>query len=379
MPTKSFSRLLIVEDDKESLGFLKDVFTNEFITEVAEDGMEAKSILKDFSPDIIIADIRMPKLNGYELTAWVKQNETLRNTKVLLLSGLKNTKDRLAGYKVGADDYIIKPFDTEELKTKINILLKLKKTEDELSHLVTNLEKQVKLKTSQLIKSEKFAIIGRNAAGFIHNMNNPICNIKGIGDLLKKKYKDESLIETLTDSTKQLQEIIYSILRKADSKKSNKAKLVRINHLLENEVKMHKLSKFGQVVEFNEIYETNREFKCYPGDLSQVFSNLISNAIQSMYKSKQKILTIKTNFENHNIIVEFFDTGCGMDKKTKNKIFDPFFTTKTCDPSNSKEPIGTGLGMPTCKTMLESYNGKITVDSKLNIGTMVRLFLPIQD
>lgn len=379
MKSHSFSRLLIVEDELDTLDFLEDVFKNEYIVETSTNGEEAKSTLMDFIPDIIIADIRMPKLNGFELTKWIRKQNSLKNVKVILLSALIKPQDKLDGYAAGADDYFMKPFDTEELRTKIRILLKLKKTEDQLESLIENLEIQVKKKTAQLIKSEPFALIGRNIAGFVHNMNNPLGSIKGISDILNKKYNDEPLLETLAHSTTQLQEIIYSILRNANSKQEKDSNLISINQILKDAVKMQKCTKFGQDITFIEEYEMIKHFYCLPSDLSQVFSNIMSNATQSMYKTIEKILTIKTYHLDQSIVIEFIDTGCGMNKRVQNKIFDPFFTTKTTDPQNSSEPIGTGLGMPTCKTMLESYNGKITVDSKLNKGTIIRLFLPTQD
>ena len=111
-------------------------------------------------------------------------------------------------------------------------------------------------------------------------------------------------------------------------------------------------------------------------DFGQIFGNIIDNAIQAMTQSPVKNLTITTIEKDSEICITIEDTGYGIAKENLEKIFDPFFTTK---PSVSKngEPIGTGLGMPTCKTMLEGYHGRMLVDSTINVGTILKIFVPI--
>ncbi len=128
-------RILIVEDEADNLELLNMMLGNMgYNTDLANDGMEALELLEKNLPDLVISDVMMPRLNGFELCKRIKDDENTRLIPVVLLTGLDSTEDRIHGIKAGADDFISKPFHLEELQARVGSLIKLKQFTDELEH-----------------------------------------------------------------------------------------------------------------------------------------------------------------------------------------------------------------------------------------------------
>lgn len=369
-------KIMIVDDDQETINLIMHILKKEFLFESAYDGQAAMSKISVFQPDILLSDITMPHMDGFQLVKWVRDQNEFKNLKIIFISGLGDLADRIKGYEAGADDFIPKPFKALELLAKVKNFAKMKKAEDELISLNKNLEVQIKLRSEQLLQSEKLAVLGRNTAGIIHNLNNPLCAILGISTLLKEKLPNDTMVDILTKATNKMQEIVGCILKSTRSRHNVKFKAININELLLAEIKLTHNSSFCKGIKIETNFGIIPDVQGIESDFSQIFSNPIDNAIQSMINRPEKTLKINTAFVNNSICVTIIDTGCGIPSENITKIFDPFFTTK---PSISKigEPTGTGLGMPTCKAMLEAYNGKMEIDSIVNVGTKISLFIPV--
>jgi signal transduction histidine kinase len=374
--TKNRPKILVVDDEIEIINFITLIFKKEYQIESALNGEVAKSKMMSFNPDILLTDITMPVLDGYELVKWAKNLETFKNLKILFLSGLGGQADRLKGYEIGADDYITKPFNTQELIAKVKVFVRLKLAEDELLTLNKNLEKQISLRTEQVLQSEKLAVLGRNTAGIIHNLNNPLCAIIGLSALLKQIHPEDQTIDILINASTKMQEIVSGILKTARSRNTARFKPLILNDILSSELNLIENNVFGSGVTVKTNFNKIPDIQGIESDFSQIFGNVIDNAIQAMTRSPTKILTISSSVVNNEICITIEDTGYGISEENLEKIFDPFFTTKPSVSLNG-EPTGTGLGMPTCKTMLEGYHGRMVVDSMVNIGTILKIFLPI--
>lgn len=370
-------KVMIVDDDQETANLIMYILKKDFHFELACDGADAQAKIVKFQPDLLITDVTMPKMDGYQLVQWIRSQSQFKNLKVLLLSGLGNLPDRIKGYEAGADDFIEKPFKALELLAKVKNFIKLKKAEDDLVALNKNLEEQIKLRSEQLLQSEKLAALGRNTAGIIHNLNNPLCAILGITTLLKEQHKDDVMIDILTKATQKMQEIVSSILKTSRSRHTARFKLLNLNDLLASELKLAESGVFSQGVKIISEFNTLPKIQGFESDFSQIFSNLIDNAMQSMVNRPKKELTVRSDFKENEIIITFKDLGCGIPPENIPKLFDPFFTTKPSISRNG-EPTGTGLGLPTCKTMLESYNGKLNIESVVNEGTIMEIRIPVE-
>jgi len=136
------NRILIVDDEENILNSIKRIFLDDnYNIEVARDGHEALKSISSFDPDLIVLDIMMPGLDGYEVCRRLKSDDKTSEIMILFLSGKITLKDRLKGYETGVDDYITKPYDPEELRAKIKILLSLKNIQKALQKEINERKK----------------------------------------------------------------------------------------------------------------------------------------------------------------------------------------------------------------------------------------------
>ena len=231
----------------------------------------------------------------------------------------------------------------------------------------------------QLVNSEKMASLGQLVAGVAHEINTPLASINSNNSLFEKMLsldefdKDimdtcKSMIDTDKEAIKRISNIVKSLkrfvrldeaeLQAADINKELDLTLELLKHETKNRIEIVK------------DYCEPVEIKCFPNLLNQVFMNLLMNAIQSI-EGEGKIF-ITTRKEESNFVISIKDTGCGMDKKTKDKIFKTGFTTK-------KVGIGTGLGLMISKDIIEKHSGTITFDSKTGEGTEFKISIPIKN
>jgi signal transduction histidine kinase len=239
------------------------------------------------------------------------------------------------------------------------------------------LNEQVRIRTDQLIDSAKMAAIGKSTAGIVHNLNNPLQAILGYSELLELKFPDNAHIQKLKSSAMLMKEMIATILTTSKEENSIKVDNIDLNALLMNQMEMMKANNF-----FKNQIKTKVDLQPIPlykgvyAHFSQSFGNLIKNAVDAMYKTDKKILTVQTSANEQNIQITISDTGCGMAPETIQKIFDPFFTTKPLSAPNN-EPTGTGIGLASTQEMIESYGGKIEVASQTGIGSSFKVTLPL--
>ena len=227
----------------------------------------------------------------------------------------------------------------------------------------------------QLIQSERLASVGTVAAGIVHNLRNPVNVIMGFAQLLELKYPDASELKRILSSVKQITEMIENILSKSRHKKN--AEHIDMNLLLERELDFLRAdSVFKTEVQTDiQLSSDLPSVFCIYTDLSQVFGNLLNNAVEAMYDKSVKQLRVKSFVENEHVVVEISDTGSGIDPEILPSLFEPFFTTKT--GTEEGEPLGTGLGLYMVKQILETYDAKIEVESDVGVGTTFRVVLPV--
>lgn len=282
---------------------------------------------------------------------------------------------------------------------------KVKERTAELNDALVNL-KQAQAK---LVESEKMASLGQLTAGIAHEINNPINFVSSNVFPLRQDINDLKQIlqhyETLTESSDfktKLQEInnlkeeldyetlleeletiingiedgarrtaeIVSGLRNFSRLDQSEVEVASINDCIETTLKIiqSKLKNIHLIKDFGNI----PKIECFPGKLNQLFLNTIDNAIHAIHTKniENGELTIKTYEEGKHLICIIKDNGIGMDEAAKNKIFDPFFTTKEVGE-------GTGLGMSIVHGIVELHGGKMEISSEKNVGTEIKLILPL--
>lgn len=429
--------ILLVEDNPTNLkvlfGFLKD---SGFRVLVARNGEDALQKLTEITPDLILLDVMMPGMDGFETCRHLKSNFKTQDIPVIFMTALADTENKMKAFNLGAVDYITKPFQQAEVLARVNLHLKLRHLTQELaqksqilSQINLDLEAKVAEKTqqlqsmqAQLILQEKMSSLGGLVAGIAHEINNPVGFIAGnlspaydyatdlieLVQLYQQHYPDP-----VTEVQKKVIEIDFDYVREDFPQliQSLKAGIDRITEIsrsmrtfsrsdrarretfdlhegLESTLLIlkHRLKANNSRPEIAVVknYGDLPAISGFPGQLNQVFMNLLANSIDALdesntNKSYDEIaacpnqIAIATYLDSttSQIIVEISDNGIGMTPETQQKVFEHLFTTK---------PIGkgTGLGLTIARqAVVESHRGEIAVTSIPGEGTTFYLKLPL--
>jgi PAS domain S-box-containing protein len=228
----------------------------------------------------------------------------------------------------------------------------------------------------QLVQSERMASVGTVAAGIVHNLKNPLTGVMGFAELLKLKNPDLMEADRIVNSAQQMKTMIENILSKSRQKMTPEP--VDINQLLDRELDFLKADHTFKIEVETDIHLANHlpNVLCVYTEMSQVFGNLLRNAVEAMHSRSVKILRVKSSYLKEQVVIEISDTGSGIKKGNLGFLFDPFFTTKTGEGKD--EPQGTGLGLYMVKQMLDNFGATIEVDSNVDVGTTFRVGLPIE-
>ncbi|MEG4441169.1 response regulator [Microcoleus sp. AT9_B5] len=388
------SIIQIVDDNQTNLDVLFELLRNYgFKVLVALDGESAIEQIEYIHPDLILLDIMMPGIDGFETCQRLKADPSTQDIPIIFMSALSDTPDKVKGFQTGAVDYITKPFQHEEVLSRIQTHLTIrslqKKLEEknlELAHLNQNLERLVEQKTKQLINQEKTAIIGRLTQGMVHNLKSPLQVIQTSVDLIETKaaqIQEDSLFnytKYIFQAVTKINQIMDTLMMKSRNEQKQDLHPVNINDLVQREI---------QLLEGNLYFKNKIRKKCFYDEqitsipliysyISQVFYNLINNAMDAMWEKKSRELTIVTRQDESNIYMDIADTGCGISPEDLSKIFDPFYTSKPPkgEEKAEGEPTGTGLGLYTCIELLKPFHGEIAISSNVGQGSVFTVVLP---
>ncbi|MEQ9624091.1 hybrid sensor histidine kinase/response regulator [Coleofasciculus chthonoplastes] len=392
-------KLLIVDDQPHNLGILFDFLTRSgFKIFVALDGESAIQRTEVTQPDLIILDVMMPGIDGFETCKRLKQNPSTQDIPIIFMTALSDTVDKVQGFKLGAVDYITKPIHQEEVLSRIQTHIKLyhlqnqlqTKTE-ELAHLNQNLEEIVQARTQQLIEQEKTALIGRLTQGIVHNLRNRIQLIisykcLATGEMTEEAVSPETTfayIEKMAEAAWDMSQILDNLMHKSKMDHSLQLTSLNINDILKKELDFWQanLQLKHNVKKKYVLDEHITSISLVYTDISQILDNLISNALDAMWDKEEQMLTIITRQDEDNLYIDVQDTGCGIAPEDLSKVFDPFYTTKPLkgEEKQRNQPTGTGLGIYTCMQILKGFGGDINVTSELNKGSIFTVRIPKQN
>ncbi len=266
-----------------------------------------------------------------------------------------------------------------------------KKAELETEHLHKDIEhSNLELKKalddlarsqSQLIESQKLQQIGLLSSGLAHNLKTPTAGIKGYAQLLHKKYPDSDEINMILEEVEIIDKIINDLMVKSRKEHSNQPEDINLNELIRIGLNFLSANLFfkNKIKKIIRLDESISHISGVYTHFSQSLMNIIQNAIDAMYNSEKKVLTIKTYQKKRHICIDIEDTGIGIPDNIINSVFDPFFTTKTVNiNSNDDRPVGTGLGLSSASYFIRQYGGNIDISSTEGKGTKVTISFPLK-
>lgn len=402
--------VLVVDDTLANLKLLEAILTKSgYSVKPARSGKLALMAAKHAAPDIVLLDISMPDMDGYETCIRLKKIPGLEEIPVIFISANSETPEKVKAFQVGGLDYVTKPFQVEEVLARLETHIKLRRYQIESERKSIELQATLdRLRTaqSQLVNSEKMASLGVLSAGVAHEINNPINYINSSAKALTKlgaqmneiiqhckdlnsdsladfkKYWAEVDHKMLTEGFSLLTENISHGAERAANIVQSLKTFSRIDRSEKTSYQLHEgiestiqlLAHKSRDIEIKRNYDSLPTVVCHPGRINQVLMNLLSNAIDSFENQGQSIIEISTKtLKNNRVSIEIMDNGNGISDADIHKIFDPFFTTKEIGE-------GTGLGLSISLGIIQEHKGSITLASNSPAqGTTARIILPIAD
>ncbi len=372
-------KILIVDDNVINREVVKiQLEMSQYVVVEASDGFEALEKIPLCKPDLIILDLMMPRMSGYEFCREVRASHSEDQLPVIMLTAKTDMGDKIYGLNLGANDYISKPFNKEELLARVRVLLKIRKMNQDLKRWNDQLERMVDERTQeltktqgQLIQAEKLATIGTLAGGVAHEINNPLTAVLTNAQILKMTATGDDLesLSLIEEGAKRCQSIVQKLLKYARQPQAEAGmKTVDLGQVIRN---AHAMLHYQLAQDNIDIgLDISGEFpvEAVANELEQVFTNLIVNARDAV-KSAGRPGRIRIRLEDQKalILAAVDDNGTGIKKEHLGRIFDPFFTTKEVGS-------GTGLGLAVTQSILQKHKVQVEVQSKENEGTTFLLY-----
>ena len=358
------STILIVDDNVRNRNICHEILHTEDKSIIsAENGEEGLRIAAEQKPDVILLDIMMPVMDGYEMLRQLKEDMELQNIPVLMLTAKTDTKDVVKALEMGANDYLIKPFIHQELIARVGTLCRLKHAEDRMRHIIARLEHETE-------KLAHKAELGSQAGELAHDLSNVMAItqlISFIPDMLDNPDEHDqirSYVETTLEAINLGSEISHgytSYLKDI----GQEAKIQPLKPLFQP-LSMYAKQFKGELIQ--DIPDDLPQVLCKADQIKRIVINLFVNASQAIGERDDALIQCKAWVEKDMVCFSIADNGCGIDEGTLPNIFEECFTTKK---------NGTGLGLFMVKQVIESQGGTIKVDSKPGEGTVFTLSLPV--
>jgi signal transduction histidine kinase len=369
-PTLAGRRILIVDDDRLNVRILANILKPEgYEIAVAHSGEECLVQYDQFKPDLVLLDVIMPGISGFETcrTLRTKYGDTL--APVVFITAKSETDDVVEGLAAGGVDYLPKPFKGREALARLRTHLH--------NRFLTEQQRQL---VAQLITANaaKNRLLGMVA----HDLRNPLASIRGLADFLSDGTVGELTVDQL-DLVKTIQETSQSMLTMVNELldqsviESGELKIHQemrpIAELLNKSVYLNNINaaKKGSVIELEGI-DAETELNMDGDKVKQVIDNLLSNAIKFSPPHSIIRVAVQKNADGVSVLVR--DQGPGIPENERHKLFKDFSQTSVKPTGGEKS---TGLGLAICKRIMESHGGSIAAENDPTGGSIFRFTLPL--
>lgn len=347
-------KVLIVDDDPLNVGILEEMIGDEYETASADNGEAALALLPKFYPDLVLLDIMMPGIDGYEVCRRIRQDKRYKYTRIILVSGKSLVNERIKGYEAGADDYVTKPFVAEELEAKIRVFLRLKRTEE--------LDK---------IKSELLML-------FSHETRTPLNGIISMAEFIQNEPdlsdRMRGHIGVITESGYRLLDFVEKASTLCNLKYNTKLKTQK------ESMAVH-LKSAATILEYN--LKNDRKNIRLDLNLKKDVKlacdwNLVVKAIQFVLENAVKfspddgVISIDLDADKSACRVRITDQGEGIPPEWIDRIFDEFAIRDILHHNK-----GLGLSLSITRHIMELHGGEISVKSEPGKGAAFTLAFPL--
>ena len=342
--------VLVVDDTPSVLELVVGLLQDKYTLKLASSGAKALEYLeKNQNIDLVLLDIMMPDMDGFEVCKRLKQNEDLKHIPIIFLTALEEASDIVRGFENGAVDYITKPFEPTVLCARVDTHVELKKFRDSMLD-------ELQRKDALLVEQSKLASMGEMLEDIAHQWKQPL-SVIGMSvsnmrlDVELGEIKSESLLENLDVIESSMEHMVQTIADFKDFvQHSHKPTKFNLHDVVQKVIALlaakfrHDAITVHNEVESLEIYS-------YQNDFIQVLLNLFNNATEMLSKElKAGVITLRSKQTPEGVELLFCDNGGGIDKKILPKLFEKYATTKT-------QKSGSGLGLYISKKIMQNRMG----------------------
>jgi len=375
-------QVLVIDDEMGPRESLRMLLKPNYQVHTAESVEAGIRVLREKKPDAIISDIRMPGTSGIDGLRRIREIDP--HVSVIMLTGFGALETAQEALRLGANDYISKPFDAREMRDVISRNVERTRVQRTSEHASGEIKELNNRLLKELAQKERLASLGQASAEFVHDLGNPLTIVWGYVQLLAKKLEQQEKGqggENAGTSAKELQIIeqnvrlcreLLTMWQSYGSMQAAPHKPISVSAIVREVVK-----SVGSIASQNNVHltvEISDDPCTLLGDPTQVtraIQNVIINAIQASAEKKGAVMVTCTRKDFY-VDVRVQDTGGGITPAQMQKIFEPYFTTK-------QAKSGTGLGLYITKKVVEDHNGSIKVDSTPQAGTTFTIRLPLMN
>jgi two-component system, NtrC family, sensor kinase len=363
----------------------------------ASSGQQALRVLLRREFAVILLDVQMPDMDGYEVARHARTNPATRDVPIIFLTATHNSQENvLRGYGSGAVDFLFKPLDPDVLRSKVRVFLELFRGRRELADANAELERkheelrlayrELQSTQSQLVQSAKMASLGALVAGVAHEINNPLAFVLSHLDTISRSLESfrGGLASPVSEAGEaqwrraqlrlveagaglaRIRDLVLK-LRTFSRLDEGERKLARVQDCVDSVLTILEHRTTGRIEVETEVGAPEM-LDCYPAMLNQVLLNLVANAIDAI-EGRGKI-RIVAGADGSSYVLSVGDTGPGIPRELRDRVLEPFYTTK---------PVGqgTGLGLSIAYSIVQKHQGTLDLGEAPGGGALVTIRLPL--
>ena len=376
--------ILIIDDEPSVLEALRLFLEDEgYSVHEASEGETGLELFRSVGPEVVVTDLKMPGMAGRDVISEIRRLDD--SVPIIVITGYGTLDDAIEAIRSEVHDFITKPIDLDHLKSTLDkarsgvqTAQEVQKGMDALRMQVDLLQMEWKEQLSRFVEVEPLVETGRLLSAILHNLNSPLTYIMGQAELLQSVHPEVRNLELIREQAGRMKCIMSTFVKRLRASQSRETEALLLNEILREEVLFLESHPYLKA-KIDTTWELGAGLPLYTGvaaDFSQVFGNILRNALEAMHDLPRKELRIHTWHDEEEIHISIHDNGPGIPEHLRARVFEPFFTTKALDCGSSGS-LGMGIGLYHCREIVHQYGGTIEVVSNPGRGTAFVIHLPL--
>ena len=371
------STILVADDDQPNVRLVESILkSNGYAVLRAYDGDEALRKVAEERPDLLLLDVMMPNLSGFEVCRRLREHHETRLLPVIMITALNALEDKVQGLDLGADDFLSKPINRTELLAKVRSILRVRALQEE----VERQKKELEGANSELLVIQRFKESMTQMV--VHDLKNPLAAIMGNIQLMQLQRAQMTptrlgeLLQRTHDSARQMARMIQNILEVAkleENKMPLRRQPVHLARIVaEQSAELLSLSARDGIRLESAVPEDLPAVDADAELVGRILANLLSNAFKHTPSGGR--IVIGARDEGGDIVMTVSDDGEGIPEDLQPHIFEKFVAGESDD--RRRRTYDSGLGLTFCRLAVQAHGGRIWVKSRPGEGTTVHIALP---